>query len=57
MFGREDAVYIVVYLVFIGIRTLFDRVTRGYGDHCPPKVVEAEGRSDVRRKRSVRWCT
>ena len=22
--------------MYIGIRTLFDRVTRGYGDHSPP---------------------
>jgi len=28
--GRGD-----VYISFIGIRTLFDQITRGYGDHSP----------------------
>jgi hypothetical protein len=30
------------HILFIGIRTLFDRVTRGYGDHSPltrPKEI------------------
>jgi len=26
-------------ILFIGIRTLFDRVTRGYGDHSPLTIV------------------
>ena len=25
----------LINILFIGIRTLFDRVTRGYGDHSP----------------------
>jgi len=28
--------------LFIGIRTLFDRVTRGYGDHSPLTRPEEE---------------
>jgi len=27
-----------LYISFIGIRTLFDQITRGYGDHSPGRV-------------------
>ena len=31
----EMAYRLIEYMLFLGIRTLFDRVTRGYGDHSP----------------------
>ena len=40
---RFMALVILGYILFIGIRTLVDRVTRGDGDHSPPH--EAGGRS------------
>ena len=42
---RKPSSYAVGKILFIGIRTLFDRVTRGYGDHSHlTRATRAEGR-------------
>jgi len=37
----------MIYIVLIGIRMLFDRVTRGYGDHFPFTRPKEEVTHDV----------